>query len=321
MRPTLLCLAMVLMLIAAPVLAFDCTRAATAVEQAICGDPSLKAIDDRLGKAYADLRALTSEPDRAALAATQKRWIKRREACGDSADPPECVASQTNERTALLSGTPASGTPASGPGIDGMRLVPFFLWQNGSDNTYAIDATLLRFVDPQSPGERRFNQMTAELGDSLPFGLHGDDPNPNYDVVQTITVDFLSDHLLSATVSTSSYTGGAHGNYGRFHVNIDMTSGRDLLAKDLFTPQALQKLVERCTVQITATKTARALDYGTDYDPATDVALQGDTIADHVADLTRWALTDREARVDFDPYSVGSYAEGAFECRFPLGSP
>ena len=41
---------------AGPADAFDCARASTAMERAICADPTLKATDDAMSAAYSSLR-------------------------------------------------------------------------------------------------------------------------------------------------------------------------------------------------------------------------------------------------------------------------
>jgi uncharacterized protein len=52
---------------------FNCARAATPVERAICGDPQLAAQDAALGRAYA--QALAATPNPRSLRTDQHRWI------------------------------------------------------------------------------------------------------------------------------------------------------------------------------------------------------------------------------------------------------
>ena len=51
-----------------PARAFECARATTPVEQAICADRDLKALDDRLGTVYAEARAQTAKTRRPGVA-------------------------------------------------------------------------------------------------------------------------------------------------------------------------------------------------------------------------------------------------------------
>ena len=285
----------------------------TPVEQAICADRDLKALDDRLGTVYAEARALTAKTRRPGLAAAQKLWIADRETCAGVLPGP-CIRARTARRIGLL-----SGSPASGPGTAG-RLLPEFILQPGSDSTYAIDVTLLRFVNPATPGQQRLNRHADDLARGIPFGPHGDAPNPYYSYGLSTYLDYASPRLISVSVLMQTYSGGAHPNHAISHLNIDMTTGRDLSMDQIFTAGALSSLAADCKAQIIAEKTIREQANGFDYDPAGDPALHNGTIEDHVTAQDRWGFTDTGAQVDFDPYSIGAYAEGAFQCLFPLAT-
>ena len=40
-------------------------------------------------------------------------------------------------------------------------------------------------------------------------------------------------------------------------------------------------------------------------------------IAEAVRELASWSIGEEEIAVSFDPYAVGGYAEGGYQCRFP----
>lgn len=61
MRTTLA--AITLLTLATPALAFDCAKATTDVEKAICADPQLKTLDDQLADAYAAVKAASAPPE------------------------------------------------------------------------------------------------------------------------------------------------------------------------------------------------------------------------------------------------------------------
>ena len=76
-RATLVCL----LAMAGPTQAFDCSKASTNAEMAICADPAAKAADDDPGKAYSEAISQMSASEKAAAA--QARWITEREhSCG-----------------------------------------------------------------------------------------------------------------------------------------------------------------------------------------------------------------------------------------------
>jgi uncharacterized protein len=85
---------MLLALAIQPAAAFDCAKAQSTVEKAICADGKLKAADDAMAAAYAGLRNSLNGPDRKALGAAQSKWVKDRETrCGyqEGAERTTCI--------------------------------------------------------------------------------------------------------------------------------------------------------------------------------------------------------------------------------------
>jgi uncharacterized protein len=75
---------------------FDCARASTATENAICSSGILSDLDRQLSSAYAPLKA---QPG---VAEAQRAWIRQRDTCGGSA---VCIEQAYSTRIAVLSGT------------------------------------------------------------------------------------------------------------------------------------------------------------------------------------------------------------------------
>ena len=76
----------------------DCQLASTASELAVCANPSLCRLDERMGALYTSLRK--SYPQTLpGLQRVQRAWLKQRDRCGDE---PECLRSQYSERLAAL---------------------------------------------------------------------------------------------------------------------------------------------------------------------------------------------------------------------------
>ncbi len=298
---------------AGPAPAFNCARATMAVETAICADPRLKALDDRLERAYSEVKALTPKPGQSMLGRAQKAWIADREDCAGSPDGiATCIRGMTATRIDLL-----LGQPDSGPGVPG-RIIPEFFRQTGTDYLYELEIDLLRFVDPASLGEQRLNRIADALARSIPWGPHAEEPNPYYYSGVSMGLSYASPRLISVSIAEESYTGGAHPNHGVSYLNFDMATGADLTTADFSGPEAMADLAAQCTGQIVAQKTANADANGYPYDPGTDLALQGNTLRDHTAALENWGFSETEARINFNPYVVGAYAEGYFDCAFPL---
>lgn len=75
---------------------FDCKKASTLVEKAICADPKLSALDDHLSQSYAE--TIDSVSDAASLKVAQKAWLQERNKC----QTPACVSKAYQARIALL---------------------------------------------------------------------------------------------------------------------------------------------------------------------------------------------------------------------------
>ena len=76
---------------------FDCNKASTFVEKAICSDSRLTSIDDQLGRLYKD--ALAASSNSSALKAGQRAWLSSRDQCKDS----DCVIKAYEARISSLS--------------------------------------------------------------------------------------------------------------------------------------------------------------------------------------------------------------------------
>src|SRR5438046_2489927 len=87
---------------------FDCMRARHPVEQMICADPSLSALEDRLTSAYSAIVRSSNPP--AQLRADQNGWLTQRNRCTD----PACLANIYQARLAELEAA-ARAAPPPGP--------------------------------------------------------------------------------------------------------------------------------------------------------------------------------------------------------------
>lgn len=296
----------------APVHAFDCTKASTAVEKSICADPELKALDDDLSAAYADVKAASSKEEQKMLARSQKRWITSREYCTDSEDGlPKCIRDATEERLLLL-----KGEAESGPGPEG-KLVPVFIVQEGAEKVYDLDIELLRFIDPETLGQKRFNAIGKDITKDVELGPHGQDTFGSiYAQSDSMSLAYASPDFISVRHSFYSNEGGAHGNGGTENFNIDMRSGKLLMASDLIDAKARMTLSTRCMEQLRTEKLKR-MEGMDDYKLEEDIFLKDETVREYVGDLSRWSISEQTVTVGFDAYAIGAYAEGEYECVFP----
>ncbi len=91
---------------AAPALAqngpsFDCAKASTAIERAICKSPELAKADREMAAAYAVLVGKLSGAAREHLIKDQLRWVNDWQACNaDTALMEQCLAGRNRDRIA-----------------------------------------------------------------------------------------------------------------------------------------------------------------------------------------------------------------------------
>jgi uncharacterized protein len=95
---TLLCLAL---MPSARAATFDCNKASTFVEKAVCSDSRLSAMDDDLGRLYKAALAGTSNSE--TLKSDQKAWLSLRDQCQDS----DCIKKAYGDRISALKGSSA----------------------------------------------------------------------------------------------------------------------------------------------------------------------------------------------------------------------
>lgn len=83
-----------------PVASFDCRKAGTATEKAICSDIPLARLDRSLSDAYAQALSWASDDaEKAKIRDAQRKWVAKRDACGADA---ACLTSAYQDRLKAL---------------------------------------------------------------------------------------------------------------------------------------------------------------------------------------------------------------------------
>ncbi|MFO0991402.1 MAG: lysozyme inhibitor LprI family protein [Hyphomicrobiales bacterium] len=296
--------------------AFDCNKASTKIERAICTDPTLKATDDAMSAAYSELKHSLQGNEASMLQLAQKRWLSMRDdrcAAESGQELTTCLLDFTKERRLLL-----EGAPESGPGA-GARIIPVFIQQEGGPKKYDVDYTLLRFADADTPGQKLFNRELDAIAKKAPLGRQNADVMEGMELsaIASAALSYASPKVISSAITLWSFDGGAHGNGGLTNVNVDLVGGRNITFDTLFDPADKEPLVVSCRQQIKDQKTEK-MD-GEEFKPADDPNYQDSTIEEHVGDLSRWSFTSENAVVTFDAYAIGSYAEGSYTCTYAMG--
>jgi uncharacterized protein len=114
---------------------FDCAKASSFVEKAICSDQQLSAMDDQLARLYKAARADSS--GNATLEPEQKAWLSSRDRCADA----PCLKKAYADRIKALSATGASPAPGNFTGTYKMATGEALVLQTNWRIKFSINAT------------------------------------------------------------------------------------------------------------------------------------------------------------------------------------
>ena len=138
----------------------DCSRAASVVEQTVCGNDALTALDGRLADVYASASKAASADQKNRLAADQQHWLNERAACGKSEDRPGCIKERYLQRIADLQAQ-FKLVPSHGPfrfvcnGNANMVLVAQYFETDPASARFTYDGrTVTAFIQRSGSGAR-----------------------------------------------------------------------------------------------------------------------------------------------------------------------
>ena len=298
---------------ASPAAAFDCNKAATAAEKAICGDPLARAADAAMAAAFSKRHASENPTGKRTLVAAQGLWLKARDRdCMDAKPLGACLAEQSARRRAYL-----AGEPEAGPGAPG-RLAPVVRIESGSKSKADINLQLLKYPAAATPAERAFNAgVEAQVGD-LDEPEAGDPSPEGYAHERTMRLIYASPALISAHLWAYDDTGGAHPNTFSGDVNILVAQGREATFADLLDGRGAKAVFALCLKQVIAAKKARM---GADAPVRPDYINElTKEVVEATGKLNASSFAADKATVSYDPYAVGAYAEGAYACLIPYAT-
>lgn len=306
----LLCLALIsaapMIVEVSPASAFDCSKASTPTEIAICSDKEALSANDAMEAAFFALRSRLSDAGRQTLIDGQRAWLKSRD--GYCEAEAVCLARESETRREQLVNTP-----------DGMA--PFFRWQDGGPAEYRVRISGYEFVDGEAPGALTYRWGLDELIRETPLGQP---PEPDFDFPRpfehdlNIRVEMLTPRLLSVVGYTYDYAGGAHPNSWTKAINIDRVSGEPFNLARTLGRITLGELADDCAGQVAR---IRMEMYGSDDEAAMARQLEQEypgEVLKHAANIERWHFTPDTAVIQFDSYAIGPYAVGPFSCEFDM---
>ena len=288
---------------------FDCAKAQTWAEQALCNDETLGQLDERLDSAYRTARE-AAKGDTAALerlVSRQRAWLAERADCKIT----PCLTRLYEQRLAELTGT--GGPPPDKP-LEQKKI-------QESGPHFTIDAAY-PVLPGDGPAVAEANRQIRGTVDEVVGSFRGQideftsAPATEEEGWQgpdwSLSIDYETPHrtsrYLAIPLTGYEYTGGAHGMPLILPTVIDLSTGRPIPPEGLFKPGSdwLEQLSQRC----------RSALQGRDL-----IGDDGDWLREGTAPkLENFSLLfpgPDGLTVTFAPYSVAPYAAGIQEVLIP----
>jgi len=280
---------------------FDCAKATTAAEKAICASPALAAADAAMGKAYQALDKSIKPDQQKGLRTDQNGWVTSRDGgCKDLEGDAltQCLLTATEARQRFLAGIGDNG-PAGAP-----PLLPVFFDESKRD-VYDITVAYPAFAAPAAP---KFNAAAKELllGKNMLAEYREPSPTPIPGVsnffIAGYEATFLDPRLAAVTVQFFGFAGGAHPNNWRVALLWNLAADKPVALVDFLADPAKGVPAVSAMCKAIAEKGDWDLFDNPDFDTV-------------VKDPKSWAADKDGATILFDPYMVSPYAAGPHDCR------
>jgi hypothetical protein len=216
---------------------FDCAKASTVTERAICGSPALADLDVRVSAAYKKARALASPYLKAAVHADQLAYLEALGAIGSSEQRLQiAMRDRVGSLTALAGEYEHPREEQVGPfRIRYVRaphwdiLVPTIVSAPPGAGSAKIASRLRAALNDGCDG-------MPETGDSAEFRLHS-------------TVLYADTVFFTVTEDTYYFCGGAHPSSSNGAHTYLVSTGEPLTASSTFTPRLTIEQVLRLAKQ------------------------------------------------------------------------
>ena len=286
---------------------FDCAKASTPVEKAVCANPDLGRADEVLARAYATALGGLSDEAKATIQAGQREWLGFAAlACTANAKPfsaaptddqQGCLISVYRSRISELGESRMQGDYRVYP------MTSYSLVDDPDPESYQGVATKeisSPRIDEDSEVASSFNALMDEQDATSQPDPKGEDYLTS-DTMETTTIVSVASHRIS--LSTDSYWmghGAAHGNYAITYAHYLTDKGRMLEASDLFTGKGWEAALGKLALD----ELDRTIDGGIWDESRADVPKVA-------IDPARWSFGDNGLEITFQPYEVTAYAAGA----------
>lgn len=201
---------------------FDCAKAKSQIEKAICADSALGGLDEKLSKVYSTLRSNLTDVAKNKVRAAQLSWLKSLpSSCSSEAknkDATKFIACLSNEYKSRISYLEIFLKP-----IAGLYKYPAL----GEKSNITIE-----LLDGNSPASMLANGIVDKITKSIDVGI---------DDELRISINLISKSIAFVELSHTTF-GGAHPDFGQNWFYLDMSAAKELKADFFFLKPKIQEL-------------------------------------------------------------------------------
>lgn len=287
---------------------FDCAKASTPIERAICNNAKLSKADRELATVYGALAGKLAGVAKEHLLKDQLNWLSSRaKACtGESEAVTRCLGNRYEQRIATLRAAGEGGYP---------YVSEQSLLKTGKVKAirYEIDARY-----PQFDGNADFSTINKAFATAAAEGAKNATPGNDADVGREQMWTYEQGFELfrpgpnAVTVQVTSYvfTGGAHGSTNISATLVDLHSGTSVPPSEVFLPDApwLTAVTDMARADLKKQFAER---------PGFEESLEPKQFDKMMKEPERYLFKAGVLDLIFNQYEVGPYAAGLYTVTIP----
>lgn len=302
---------------------FDCAKATTPQEKAICASPELSKADAEMTAAYRSLLTAVPPEVQAEMRENQRAWLRDRlSVCklANTANFTHCLLEAENSRTTTLremvqhhNGITFVWRSVYLTAPDDADTARIMKQIGGRDSGY-VNASWPQ-AQSTAPESTAWNKAIAEAagpgnagGEGKPGTQWATSDAVDQDTDVTVALNSVSDTLVSASIAVMTYGhGAAHPNHGVTQLNWMLKEKRPLKGSELFRSQIdwSNELYNRINQYLHKTLDAD----GTNYESfLNDPKGMQKTVRGIALEPSHWQIDSKGITIVFNPYEVACYA-------------
>jgi len=296
---------------AANAASFDCKKATTPFEVAICTDPDVSKADDVLAVAYQTAIGGLSKAALGEVQKGQRAWLDYvQRSCTTDAKLPKakypedqmnCLQSEIGNRARDLEASRMWGGLRVYT-VEDFGVIPDTTAEADAWNKVATRQVSVPRIDGTDAEAKAFNAFIDAQGPKLKGEM-----DETSDVSIKAAIEDVTAGRISVSVNNWWYGhGAAHGNYDISHIHFMRAEQRPLVASDVFAKAGWEEhLGTRALAKLDETIDGGIWEESRDDAPKV------------AADPSRWSFSSEGLVIQYQPYEVTAYAAGAPTITIP----